>query len=53
MYAYIIGKVTYASLGAVVLENNGIGYQIFCSEILCGFYTLGYCFQKYVRSIGI
>lgn len=31
MYAYIIGKVTYASLGAVVLENNGIGYQIFCS----------------------
>ncbi len=32
MYSYIIGKVTYASGGIVVLENNGIGYQIFCSE---------------------
>ncbi len=31
MYSYIIGKVALAEGTTVILENNGIGYQIFCS----------------------
>ena len=28
MYNYIIGKVTYAMGNTLVVENNGIGYEI-------------------------
>ncbi len=31
MLAYIKGKVLNADNGVVILENNGVGYEIFCS----------------------
>lgn len=31
MIGYIKGKVMYASEGTVLLENNGVGYEIVCS----------------------
>ena len=31
MIAYITGKLLYSENGTVVLENNGIGYEITCS----------------------
>lgn len=34
MIGYIKGKVIYSSEGAVLLENNGIGYEILCSGAL-------------------
>ena len=34
MIGYIKGKVIYSSEGAVLLENNGIGYEILCSGVL-------------------
>jgi Holliday junction DNA helicase RuvA len=32
MYAFISGRVVFASEGQVVIENNGIGYQIMVSN---------------------
>ena len=34
MIAYINGKLLTAENGVVVLENNGLGYEIICSESL-------------------
>ena len=33
MYAYLQGLVTYKEDGKIVLENNGLGYEIFMSNI--------------------
>ena len=30
MYEYIVGKITKIDSGYVVLENNNIGYIIYC-----------------------
>ena len=31
MIGYIKGKVLYHTGSEIVLENNGIGYEVFCS----------------------
>ena len=34
MIGYIQGKVIYAEAGVVILENNGVGYEVVCSGAL-------------------
>lgn len=35
MYEYIIGKVMFVSLYYIVVEINGIGYQILVDNLYC------------------
>lgn len=39
MYNYIIGVITYKEEGKIVLENNGIGYEINVSNQILNFYS--------------
>ncbi len=41
MYAYLKGIVSTLADGVVVLENNGIGYELFCSSGCCSSLTQG------------
>lgn len=39
MYSYIIGVITQKDVGKITLENNGIGYEIFVSNLTLEAFT--------------
>ena len=48
MYNYIIGKVTFIECNYIVLENNGIGYQIYVASPFS--FEIGSEYQVYTYS---
>lgn len=49
MYAYIIGTIEDKGSGYIILENNGIGYEIATSEVSMSHFLVGETYKVYTQ----
>ncbi len=51
MYSYIIGEVTRIDNDSIILENNGIGYQLATSLMTMSYFQVGETYKVYTKFI--
>lgn len=51
MYSYIIGEVTHIDNDGIILENNGIGYQLATSLMTMSYFQVGDTYKVYTEFV--